>query len=70
MRLLNNAGRLALEVPGGAIDVALASRGQFGPDVQAVYQRWDEFRELVASEAADAEVKGLDESRLGPRWRG
>jgi 2-keto-4-pentenoate hydratase/2-oxohepta-3-ene-1,7-dioic acid hydratase in catechol pathway len=40
---MNLAGRLALAVDGGAIDVATASEGRFGPDVQSVYQQWAAF---------------------------
>jgi 2-keto-4-pentenoate hydratase/2-oxohepta-3-ene-1,7-dioic acid hydratase in catechol pathway len=45
MRVMNLAGRLALAVDGGAIDVATASRGLFGPDVQSVYQQWPAFEQ-------------------------
>jgi 2-keto-4-pentenoate hydratase/2-oxohepta-3-ene-1,7-dioic acid hydratase in catechol pathway len=37
MRVMNLAGRLSLAVDGGAVDVAEASGGRFGPDVQSVY---------------------------------
>jgi 2-keto-4-pentenoate hydratase/2-oxohepta-3-ene-1,7-dioic acid hydratase in catechol pathway len=67
MRVLNNGGRLALGVPAGVIDVERASGGRFGPDVQAVYARWDEFCAWAASsEGVGGEVEELDESRLGP----
>jgi 2-keto-4-pentenoate hydratase/2-oxohepta-3-ene-1,7-dioic acid hydratase in catechol pathway len=45
MRVMNLAGRLALAVDGGAIDVATASQGLFGPDVQSVYQQWPAFEQ-------------------------
>jgi 2-keto-4-pentenoate hydratase/2-oxohepta-3-ene-1,7-dioic acid hydratase in catechol pathway len=45
MRVMNLAGRLALAVDGGAIDVATASEGRFGPDVQTVYQQWPAFEQ-------------------------
>jgi 2,4-diketo-3-deoxy-L-fuconate hydrolase len=38
MRLANVAGRLKLLVADGAVDVATASRGRFGPDPQAAYE--------------------------------
>jgi 2-keto-4-pentenoate hydratase/2-oxohepta-3-ene-1,7-dioic acid hydratase in catechol pathway len=42
---MNLAGRLALAVDGGAIDVATASEGRFGPDVQSTYQQWPAFEQ-------------------------
>jgi 2,4-didehydro-3-deoxy-L-rhamnonate hydrolase len=44
MKLANHGGRLSLVVDEGLIDVADASGGQFSPDPQAIYERWDEFR--------------------------
>ncbi len=44
MRIANLSGRLSLVVGGLAIDVAEASGGTFGPDVQAVYQGFAAFR--------------------------
>jgi 2-keto-4-pentenoate hydratase/2-oxohepta-3-ene-1,7-dioic acid hydratase in catechol pathway len=43
MRIANVSGRLTLVHQGKGIDVATASKGAFGPDVQAVYERWGEF---------------------------
>ncbi|HZE67392.1 MAG TPA: fumarylacetoacetate hydrolase family protein [Sporichthyaceae bacterium] len=43
MRVLNINGRLSLGRGTGAVDVETASRGVFSADVQAVYERWDEF---------------------------
>jgi 2,4-didehydro-3-deoxy-L-rhamnonate hydrolase len=40
-------------VNGQAVDVAGASGGRFGPDPQAVYDRWAEFREWAAGAPAD-----------------
>jgi 2-keto-4-pentenoate hydratase/2-oxohepta-3-ene-1,7-dioic acid hydratase in catechol pathway len=45
MRVMNLAGRLSLAVEGGAIDVATASEGRFGPDVQSVYPQWAAFEQ-------------------------
>jgi 2-keto-4-pentenoate hydratase/2-oxohepta-3-ene-1,7-dioic acid hydratase in catechol pathway len=44
MRIANLSGRLSLVVGGLAVDVAEASGGTFGPDVQAVYQDFAAFR--------------------------
>ncbi|MFP5071091.1 fumarylacetoacetate hydrolase family protein [Pseudonocardia nantongensis] len=54
MRIANHAGRLVLLDPAGdpetprGIDVERASRGRFAADPQAVYTRWDEFRDWAA----------------------
>jgi 2-keto-4-pentenoate hydratase/2-oxohepta-3-ene-1,7-dioic acid hydratase in catechol pathway len=69
MRLLNNDGRLALEVQGRVLDVARASDGRFDADPQAVYARWDEFRGWAASGPTigpEGPLEELDEARLGP----
>jgi 2-keto-4-pentenoate hydratase/2-oxohepta-3-ene-1,7-dioic acid hydratase in catechol pathway len=58
MRIANLSGRLVLVTPdgGGAVDVARASGNRFGPDVQAVYDRWAEFTGWAAgADLPDAE---------------
>jgi 2-keto-4-pentenoate hydratase/2-oxohepta-3-ene-1,7-dioic acid hydratase in catechol pathway len=64
MRIVNAAGRLGLLAGGGVVDVAEASGGRFGPEVQAVYERWPEFT-AWAADAGDAPSRPLDEVRLG-----
>ncbi len=58
MRIANLSGRLVLVTPdgSGAVDVERASRGRFGPDVQAVYEQWAEF----TAWAADADMTAAD----------
>jgi 2-keto-4-pentenoate hydratase/2-oxohepta-3-ene-1,7-dioic acid hydratase in catechol pathway len=51
MRIANLSGRLCLVVDGLAVDVAQASGGTFGPDVQAVYQDFAAFRSWARSAA-------------------
>lgn len=63
MKLANLAGRLALVVDGGAIDVHDASAGRFDADPASAYDRWDELRDWAATAAG--EVVPLDESALG-----
>ncbi len=63
MRTANVDGRLKLLVAGGAVDVATASRGQFGPDPQEAYERFDDLRRWAAtigqpSEAFSPETAG------------
>jgi len=43
MRIGNLSGRLTLFTARGAVDVAEASGGRFGPDPQGVYDTWDDF---------------------------
>jgi 2-keto-4-pentenoate hydratase/2-oxohepta-3-ene-1,7-dioic acid hydratase in catechol pathway len=66
MKILNLAGRLALAVPGGAVDVEAASGGRFGPDIQAVYERWAEFVDWAAGYEPAGEPTPVLEDRLGP----
>ncbi|OKH79592.1 fumarylacetoacetate hydrolase [Mycobacterium sp. SWH-M3] len=67
MRLINLNGRLHVSTPSGAVDVAKASDGRFGPDPQAVYDHWEalegwyamhraELNSLPAVDIAPAEV--------------
>ena len=49
MRIGNLGGRLVVLADRGAVDVATASGGRFGPDPQAVYSRWAEFTAWAAS---------------------
>lgn len=63
MKLANLAGRLALITDGGALDVAGASGGRFGPDPAAAYEHWDD---LVAWAAGSVgEPVPFDEADLG-----
>lgn len=43
MRIGNLDRRLVLFTDNGAVDVEKASGGEFGPDPQEVYERWDAF---------------------------
>src|SRR4051794_26880565 len=65
MRLANLDDRLVLLADGGAIDVAAASDGRFGPHPPAGYDDWDAF---VAWAARADLTRGaaVDEARLGP----
>lgn len=56
MRIANLAGRLVLITADGAVDVERASAGRFGPDVQAVYDRWSDF----TGWAAMADLSGAE----------
>jgi 2-keto-4-pentenoate hydratase/2-oxohepta-3-ene-1,7-dioic acid hydratase in catechol pathway len=69
MKLANIEGRAAVEVTGGWVDVHGASGGRFGPDVQALYDEWDDLRAwaqaLDPAAAAGLDPAPLDEARLG-----
>jgi 2-keto-4-pentenoate hydratase/2-oxohepta-3-ene-1,7-dioic acid hydratase in catechol pathway len=60
MRIVNAAGRLALVTADGVIDVERASDGRFSADIQAVYERWSEFREWAAEVTGPVEVLDPD----------
>lgn len=49
MRIANLSGRLVIVTGSLAVDVETASRGTFGSDPQAVFDRWDEFVGWAAS---------------------
>jgi hypothetical protein len=67
MKLANHGGRATLVGPAGrAVDVAKASGGRFGPEIQPLYDDWEAFRAFSAEvdtgeERADVTV---DEARL------
>ncbi len=66
MKLANLAGRLALIVDGGAIDVHDASGGRFGPDPADAYRSWDDLAAWEAGGGAQAAAaQPFDESDLG-----
>lgn len=64
MRLANLDGRAVMMTDAGAIDVAAASDGRFGPDPQALFDVWDAFTAWAAE--ADATVSApVDPEALG-----
>jgi 2-keto-4-pentenoate hydratase/2-oxohepta-3-ene-1,7-dioic acid hydratase in catechol pathway len=69
MRVGNLSDRLTLFTERGAVDVEQASDGLFGPDPQAVYARWDEFRCWGAQhrDASGAEFSPADLGAPSPR---
>ncbi|MEU9636334.1 fumarylacetoacetate hydrolase family protein [Streptomyces tendae] len=64
MRIANLSGRLVLDIDGLAVDVENASDGRFAADPQAVYERWEEFRDWAAR-ARLPEGSPFDPARLG-----
>jgi 2-keto-4-pentenoate hydratase/2-oxohepta-3-ene-1,7-dioic acid hydratase in catechol pathway len=66
MRLSDHDGRAVLLVEGGGIDVATASDGRFGPDIQALYDEWPAFV-AFADELTDGSppTVEVDEARFG-----
>ncbi len=48
-----------------AVDVEAASGGRFGPDVQALYGRWEEFQTWVAQLGPDTEGRVIDPAAFG-----
>lgn len=65
MRLANHKGRLLVAIEERFVDVALASDGRFAPDPQAIYDRWDEFRDW-AGQATLPSGESPPHDELGP----
>lgn len=63
MRLINLAGRVALERDGLAVDVEQTSNGRFSAQFQDVLDRWEEFREW-ANELGEVEGHAFDPTEL------
>ena len=70
MRLANVAGRAALVVEDGIVDVAAASHGALPSDPQLLYERWDDVRALaerVTTAAAPLDLHALQAPVTSPR---
>jgi 2,4-didehydro-3-deoxy-L-rhamnonate hydrolase len=66
VRLADHDGRATLLVDGGGVDVASASGGRFGPDIQAVYDEWAAFVAFADGVLGGApDVVAVDERRFG-----
>ena len=63
MKLANLSGRAVLITDAGAIDVAKASDGRFGPDVQPIYDDWAAFTAFAAA-VDDTTAETYDEAAL------
>jgi 2,4-diketo-3-deoxy-L-fuconate hydrolase len=64
MRIANVAGRLVVLTADAAVDVEKASGGEFGPDPQSVYDRWEAFTAWATAAALPA-GDPFDQSGLG-----
>lgn len=64
MRLANLAGRAVLITDEGAVDVATASRGAFGPAVQPLYEEWERFVDCAGT-LGDEPGEAFDDRLLG-----
>lgn len=65
MRYGNINGRLSLISGSSALDVDKASGGRFGPEPDAVYERWDEFLGWASRQSFDDAVAFTDDE-VGP----
>lgn len=66
MRIANHAGRAVLVLADDkAADIATASGGRFGPDLQSLYDDWPGFTAWAATADPVSDV-GLDKALLGP----
>lgn len=64
MKLANINHRAAVVVDGGAIDLEQSTDGRFGPDVQSLYDRWDDVVAAVSHLDTSAAVP-FDAAALG-----
>lgn len=65
MRVANVSGRVAILLEDQVVDVQSASGGRFGSDPQAIFERWDEFRDWAHStNLAGAAGSTLDEGQI------
>lgn len=65
MKVANVGGRATVVQPGcRGIDVESASGARFGPDMQSVFDRWDDFRAWAESLSPDAESFAVDLTAL------
>ncbi|MCS7478493.1 fumarylacetoacetate hydrolase family protein [Umezawaea endophytica] len=66
MRFGNLDSRLVLVTDRGAVDVATASEGEFGPDPQEVFPRWEAFTAWAAAlDTATVPAEPFEPERLG-----
>jgi 2-keto-4-pentenoate hydratase/2-oxohepta-3-ene-1,7-dioic acid hydratase in catechol pathway len=68
MKLANHDGRATLLLPGETegVDVATATDGRFGPEIQAIYDTWPEFRRAADGiDTGQASRITVDEAKLG-----
>ena len=64
MKLANLSGRATVVTAAGGIDVANASGGRFGPDVQPLFDNWSSFVEFAAALDTSG-AQPVDEAKLG-----
>jgi 2,4-didehydro-3-deoxy-L-rhamnonate hydrolase len=63
VKIANIDGRAALVLADDIADIAIASKGRFGPDPMSVYEEWDTFADFVAG--VTTTTGPLDEAALG-----
>ena len=65
MRLVNQAGRLGIDVDGRFIDVANRSDGQFPSDPMGVFSVWEDLRAWASNQSPTADDPEIDPNTLG-----
>jgi 2-keto-4-pentenoate hydratase/2-oxohepta-3-ene-1,7-dioic acid hydratase in catechol pathway len=69
MKIANLDGRATLVTDSGAVDIAVASDGRYGPDPQGLFDDWAGFRDWAATASIDqalaADGAAIEPSRLG-----
>jgi 2-keto-4-pentenoate hydratase/2-oxohepta-3-ene-1,7-dioic acid hydratase in catechol pathway len=69
MKIANLAGRAVVLADDGAIDVATASGGRFGPDLMTCYDQWDEFASWAATASGGTPYTASDLQAPSPTPR-
>jgi 2,4-diketo-3-deoxy-L-fuconate hydrolase len=65
MRVANGGGRLCLVKDGRLVDVANASAGEFSPDPDAAFDRWQDLLMWASQLAPDVGGRSFDNVQLG-----
>jgi 2-keto-4-pentenoate hydratase/2-oxohepta-3-ene-1,7-dioic acid hydratase in catechol pathway len=66
MRVVNNAGRLGIEIDGRILDVAKRSDGGLPEDPMGMFEVWDELVDWASNQSAGDSDPLTDPSLLGP----
>jgi len=66
LRLVNQGGRLGIEVDGSFIDVATRSDRRFSSDPMSAFEVWDDLRDWASTQSASERDPKIEFAELGP----
>jgi 2-keto-4-pentenoate hydratase/2-oxohepta-3-ene-1,7-dioic acid hydratase in catechol pathway len=64
-RISNVSGRAKIVLTDGLVDIAKASDGRFSPEIQDLYERWNEFTAWVATAHLHADETAASDDQIG-----